>query len=78
MSSEEPIRFIETANKLNKKFWIRQVIVPGIMDNDEYLHSLKEYIKKINKIAFNRHQTKKNTSSSMVKLHKYKNKKKKK
>ena len=37
--------FLKVANKLNKKFWIRQVIVPGIMDNDEYLESLNKYIK---------------------------------
>lgn len=46
----EPIKFIETANKLNKPFWIRQVIVPGIMDNEEYLISLKDYLKQINNI----------------------------
>lgn len=28
--------------------WVRQVIVPGIHDNDEYLKSLKEYIKDLN------------------------------
>jgi len=37
--------FLNTANKLNKKFWIRQVIVPSIMDNEEYLESLNKYIK---------------------------------
>ena len=42
--------FIEALNKSNKKVWIRQVIVPGIMDNDKYLHNLKEYIKNINNI----------------------------
>ena len=50
INSEEYEKFIEVANKLNKKFWIRQVIVPGIMDNDAYLHSLKDYIKKIKNI----------------------------
>lgn len=50
VSSSEPIKFIETANKLNKPFWIRQVIVPGIMDNEEYLYSLKDYIKQIKNI----------------------------
>lgn len=50
MSTKEHEKFIETANKLKKKFWIRQVIVPGIMDNDDYLLSLKEYIKKIKNI----------------------------
>ena len=47
---QENKKFIEIANKLNKKFWIRQVIVPGIMDNEEYLISLKEYIKQIKNI----------------------------
>lgn len=50
VSTLEQEKFIETANILNKKFWIRQVVVPGIMDNDEYLESLKEYIKKIKNI----------------------------
>ena len=55
INSNELIKFIETANKLNKTFWIRQVIIPGIMDNEEYLYSLKEYIKQfknIEKIEF--------------------------
>ena len=47
--------FIKTANKLNKKFWIRQVVVPGIMDNDSYLNELNNYLlqfKNIEKIEF--------------------------
>lgn len=43
-------KFIESLNKSNKPVWIRQVIVPGIMDNDEYLDGLKEQLKKINNI----------------------------
>lgn len=50
VTTNEPIKFIETANKLNKSFWVRQVIVPGIMDNEEYLYSLKDYIKQIKNI----------------------------
>lgn len=50
VTSDEPIKFIESANKLNKPFWVRQVIVPGIMDNEEYLYSLKDYIKQIKNI----------------------------
>ena len=42
--------FINVLNKLNKKVWIRQVVVPGITDNKEYILSLKEYLKKINNI----------------------------
>ena len=55
MNPEESLKFLSAANKLNKKFWIRQVVVPGIMDNEEYLISLKEYlnnIKNIEKIEF--------------------------
>ena len=43
-------KFIEACNKLNKKIWIRQVIVPGIMDNEEYINSLVEYLKHIKNI----------------------------
>ena len=50
VNSNEQEKFIEIANKLNKSFWIRQVIVPGIMDNEEYLYSLKDYIKQIQNI----------------------------
>ena len=42
--------FIELLNKKNKKVWIRQVIVPNINDNKEYLHQLKEYLKRIKNI----------------------------
>ena len=42
--------FIEALNKSKKKVWIRQVIVPGIMDNEKYIDSLVEYLKKINNI----------------------------
>ncbi len=38
--------FLEVANKFHKKFWLRQVIVPGIHDNQDFLLSLNDYIKK--------------------------------
>ena len=41
---DEADEFIKSLNKSNKKVWIRQVIVPGIMDNDEYLTSLSNRI----------------------------------
>lgn len=47
---KEVENFINTVNKLNKKVWIRQVIVPGIMDNEEYIDSLVEYLKHIKNI----------------------------
>ena len=51
----ESEKFIESLNKSGKPVWIRQVIVPGIMDNEEYLHELASYllkIKNIEKIEF--------------------------
>ncbi len=42
--------FIEALNKSGKPVWIRQVIVPGLMDNDEYLESLSQELKQINNI----------------------------
>lgn len=47
---KEVENFIEAANKSNKPIWIRQVIVPGVMDNEEYLDSLVEYLKHIKNI----------------------------
>ena len=42
--------FKSILNESEKKVWIRQVIVPGINDNEEYILKLKEYIKGINNI----------------------------
>lgn len=47
--------FIETCQKLNKKLWLRQVVVPGIHDNDEYMLNLRNYImtlKNVEKVEF--------------------------
>ena len=55
-TDKESFKFLNIANKLNKPFWIRQVVVPNLMDNDAYLISLKNYltknIKNIEKIEF--------------------------
>lgn len=37
--------FLKVCNKLNKKFWVRQVVVPNLHDNLEYLTNLDKYIK---------------------------------
>lgn len=37
--------FLSLCQKLNKKLWLRSVIVPGINDNDEYISKLADYIK---------------------------------
>lgn len=43
---KEVHNFLKVATTMHKKFWIRQVIVPNMMDNESYLKSLNEYIKK--------------------------------
>ena len=43
-------KFIEFLNKKNKKVWLRQVIVPGINDNLNYLKKLKLFIGNINNV----------------------------
>ena len=44
------LKFVEVLNKLNKKVWIRQVIVPGIMDNNDYIDKLADELLKIKNI----------------------------
>lgn len=38
-------QFVEELNKTNIEVWIRQVIVPGVNDNKEYVKELSKYIK---------------------------------
>ena len=47
---DEVEKFIKVLNKSNKPVWIRQVIIPGITDTEEYTDSLVEYLKKIKNI----------------------------
>ena len=42
--------FIERLKINNNKIWLRQVIVPTINDNEEYILKLKEYIKQFNNV----------------------------
>ena len=46
----ESLRFIESLNKSNKKVWIRQVVVPGVNDNEDYVIRLSKFLKNINNI----------------------------
>ena len=46
----ESEKFIDDLNKSGKNVWIRQVIVPGLMDTDEYIESLAKYILKIKNV----------------------------
>ncbi len=47
---DEVEKFIDACNRNNKKIWIRQVIIPGINDNEEYIDSLIDYLQHINNI----------------------------
>lgn len=45
------LEFLKLASLLNKEIWIRNVILPGINDNDEHLNKLVDFIKKINNVT---------------------------
>ncbi|MDE5539018.1 MAG: pyruvate formate lyase-activating protein [Bacilli bacterium] len=47
---DESLNFIKALNERSCPVWIRQVIVPGLHDNDEYLDSLLEFLKQIKNI----------------------------
>ena len=40
------LEFIEQLNKTNVEVWIRQVIIPDVNDNKEYINDLVRFIKK--------------------------------
>ena len=44
---DEFLNFVEVLKKINKDIWIRQVVVPGIHDNSEYMNMLICYLKTI-------------------------------
>ena len=49
-SIDESIKFIKLCEKLNKKLWLRTVIVPGINDTEEFIDDLINYIKPIKNV----------------------------
>ena len=42
---DEFLKFVDVLKKHNKDLWIRQVVVPGIHDNKEYMEMLVSYLK---------------------------------
>ena len=42
---ENTWQFLDIARKMNSKFWIRQVIIPGVNDTFAYMEKLDKYIK---------------------------------
>ncbi|MEE3343256.1 MAG: pyruvate formate-lyase-activating protein [Bacilli bacterium] len=49
-SIDDSLSFIKALNKSKTKVWIRQVIVPGLMDNDKYIDSLVDTLKDIKNV----------------------------
>ncbi|MCL2110581.1 pyruvate formate-lyase-activating protein [Microgenomates group bacterium] len=47
---DEAEKFIKVMNKMEKKVWIRQVIVPRLNDSREYVEKLGEFLRKIKNI----------------------------
>lgn len=52
----EFFNFVDQLNNSNVDVWIRQVVVPGVHDNDEYMSGLvsfiKKYIKNVKRVDF--------------------------
>lgn len=44
------LHFLEVCQKMNKKLWLRSVIVPGINDTEAYILGLKEFIRHIKNV----------------------------
>ena len=50
-SMDESLKFIDSLNKSGKEVWIRQVVVPGNMDNSNYMDRLLEMVLKIKNVT---------------------------
>jgi len=50
-SMDEFNRFVHILNKREIPVWIRQVVIPGINDNQGYMLKLKEYLNKVKNIS---------------------------
>lgn len=49
-SNEKELEFIRYLNKIHKPIWIRQVIIPGITDDEEDLIKLKNFISTLSNV----------------------------
>ncbi|GFZ31576.1 pyruvate formate-lyase-activating enzyme [Clostridium zeae] len=47
---DESLKFLEVAQRLEKKMWIRHVVVPGMTDSEEHLEELSKYIMNIRNV----------------------------
>jgi len=48
VSLEPTIKFAKYLSTINKKMWIRYVLVPGLSDNKEHINSLAEFLATLN------------------------------
>lgn len=49
-SIKESLEFLKLCQNMNKKMWIRQVIVPGINDTEKYIIELAHFIRTLSNI----------------------------
>lgn len=47
---KESLNFLDICQQMNKKMWLRQVIIPGINDNEDYINRLSNFIKPLHNI----------------------------
>lgn len=47
---EESLKFLEACKKCNTKLWIRQVVIPGKTDSEEYILALKDFINSLDNV----------------------------
>lgn len=50
VSNEKELAFAKYLSDINKPFWIRQVLIPGITDNEKDLLELKNFINSLNSV----------------------------
>ena len=50
VSNEKELAFAKYLSEINKPMWIRQVLIPGITDNEEDLLELKTFINSLNTV----------------------------
>lgn len=44
LEKTETDKFLEACQKVGTKLWIRQVVIPGLTDSDEYMTNLKKFV----------------------------------
>ena len=47
---DETQKFLEACKKMGTKMWIRQVVVPGKTDSEEYIRELGKFVKTLNNV----------------------------